>query len=145
METWLLRGKPHRDVDPARTWYDPATQKITAQMWYQHGKLHRVGAPAYLEFYPDTGVVKLEMWCLNDGNHRVGAPAEIHRNRFGVVIYEEWMLEGEYHRDDGPSVVIYYRRGPKTGQIARVRYADQGHYSRPLATPRRPAKGPVPD
>lgn len=61
----------------------------------------------HLLFLENQGRIKI--WRGKDGQpHRVGAPAIIETR----VQHEEWLLNGGYHRTDGPAIYGVDLRGP---------------------------------
>lgn len=84
----------------------------TRELWYKHGKLHREdGGPAVVEYR--KGKLQHEQWFLDDERHREDGPAVI--NQDGS---EEWYFKGKFHREDGPAAIypnaegwLWYKNG----------------------------------
>jgi antitoxin component YwqK of YwqJK toxin-antitoxin module len=53
--------------------------------------------------YYDNGRKKLEEWIVDGKYHREDGPAIIEWYDNGQKEFESWCLKGEYHREDGPA------------------------------------------
>ena len=61
--------------------------------------------------YYDNGNVEYERWLLNGNYHREDGPAYISYYENGNVESESWLLNDKRHREDGPAYVGYYENG----------------------------------
>lgn len=67
--------------------------------YYMYGEYHRGSGPAVIKKNA-AGVIICEQYFIEGVQHRVdGGPTGIYRNDDGVVISEEYHCDGEYHRE----------------------------------------------
>ena len=61
--------------------------------------------------YREDGGVGREEWFLNDELHRTDGPAVIIYRKDSSVEEEHWRLNGKYYRTNGPAIVRYRKDG----------------------------------
>ena len=61
--------------------------------------------------YYKNGNTKYEEYHINDNLHREDGPAYIMYNKNGNVAYEGYWIDGKPHREDGPARIYYYENG----------------------------------
>lgn len=74
----------------------PAVINKYGEVWYNHGKIHRVGAAA--RCHNDDNGYWSEEWLIDGELHRDNAPAF-----YDSTGQEFWYQHGNLHRDDGPA------------------------------------------
>lgn len=93
---WYFEGALHRD-DGGPSWHSSTGSK----KWHKHGKLHRIGGPAVV--YASGGQ---EWWvegvAYTEEEYKKKYPIQTTRDDGS----EEWRLNGELHREDGPAVTF---------------------------------------
>lgn len=125
-EVWANGGLVHRDGDlPAKTRYDPETGIAVREEFWIEGQRHRTAGPARIERDRSTGVSTLEEWFVRGQIERTGdLPTMTLRNAHsGVVIYQEYRLDGELHRTTGPATTEF---DADFGQPVTTRYYRRG-------------------
>lgn len=60
--------------------------------------------------------IKYEEYFLNGKYHRIDGPANIHWLNNGQKDIEEYYINGRLHREDGPSI-IWYHNGRKLHEL----------------------------
>lgn len=122
-EEWYFNGEYHRGGDkPAITWYAmnkkiPGSKYtiIEREEYYHYGLLHREknssekDYPAVIDY--KGSMVCSEEYYLNDESHREDGPAVVHYNKKGGLKMEIWYYNDIIHRDDGPAITNYYNNG----------------------------------
>lgn len=90
------------NISPKNITFRIAKNTIAEEInFFRNNKLHRDNGPAVLYRLEDTGELCRE-WYKDGILHREGAPAvEIGKN------YNEWMINGKYHRLDGPAIILF--------------------------------------
>ena len=67
--------------------------------------------PELKRAYHENGAIRYEQYYLNSEYHREDGPAIIHYHDNGVIWYEGYCLNGKYHREDGPAIIYYHKNG----------------------------------
>jgi len=102
-KAWCIDNQYHRENDlPAIEIYE--FDKVVDQQWWLHGKLHREGNKPTVIRYRDD---KEEHWYQTKGSkhlHRENGPVLIVYHN-GVIVRQEWQLNGFHHRIDGPAFI----------------------------------------
>lgn len=116
---------PHRKHGPAVEKFEPASGKLTSYLWIDQtqGGRHRAGnLPAFVQIDPETGVVyNQEFYKCGVQDRLDGGPTKVLRNRkSGLVIEQEFRVDGWLHRDGDVPAVEQYHDGSE--QVARVEY-----------------------
>ncbi|MEO1149678.1 MAG: hypothetical protein AAFW83_01695 [Pseudomonadota bacterium] len=84
----------------------------------EDGLGHKTEGPAVWHRDPDTGVLIYEEYCLDGEQHRLDGAAYIERSKdTGITTLEEYRVHGQLHRSDGPALI---ERDPITGQITHT-------------------------
>lgn len=127
-ETWYKKGLIHRDRGPARIRYDKNTGQLYAKLWYKDDKLHRNGAPAIISEELNT---YRYVWYKNGLEHRVGGPSNQSFDvKSGRKSFERWSLKGKWHRQDGPSSILY--SNDAQGECAYLQWYENGRQVEPM-------------
>jgi hypothetical protein len=168
-ETYLCRGRKHRDPKegPARTRRNALTGALVAKEYWVRGRKHRdpkegpaatyllwgtrgehfseeycvqgsyerdpSDGPVWIDRDPFTGVVYDEAYMLDGDYHRADGPACTSRDEAGRVIHSSYYWRGELHREDGPALLD---RNPLTGEVERE--GVEGVEASPPTRPRGP-------
>ena len=56
--------------------------------------------------YFDNKTIQLEQWLLDGQLHRADGPAAVSYKEDGSILFQIWYLNGKFHRDDGPAMVF---------------------------------------
>ena len=94
----------------------------------KQGRLHREDGPAVIKVSKD-GVVLSEEYYLNGKKHREDGPASIYYRENGSVEFEAWDRDGKLYRnpEDGPTLIDYYPNGNVARERWCWRYIDEKH------------------
>lgn len=66
----------------------------------------------YVGYYDEEKIrIKCEYWKLNNEYHREDGPARIFYYKDGSICSKSYYTNGKYHREDGPAVIQYYPVG----------------------------------
>lgn len=106
----------HNENGPAHTFYFNSNLK-KYEAYFLEGKRNRTDGPSTIEYHPD-GKIKDEQWYKNDTIHRDNnLPAWKEWDENGVLRVERYMVNGLYHRTDGPAYITYDENGQIKEQI----------------------------
>ena len=87
-------------------------------------QLHNEDVPVLIEYRVD-GTVHTQIWFLNRVMTRShNLPARIQYDHKGIVISEQYYVNGKPHRTDGPSSIEY-----KNGLVDRIYWSINGKTS----------------
>lgn len=101
-----------------------AVNGVVTQLHYQvDGKYHRSGGAAKLLFDGD-GALIYEEWYVNGEKHREDGPA-LSKWSSGELTLEEWYTNDKKHRDGGPAVSIW-----ELGKLATQQWYETGKLHR---------------
>ncbi len=99
-QEWFFNGERHREDGPAIIAFDGTEQ------WFLNGKLQDP-----LEAQAKAQAAKAAK-AANVQESEASPSLEYERSHLGDSVYcEEYRLNGEYHREDGPAVIIHYPDG----------------------------------
>jgi len=62
-------------------------------------------------YYYENGKISYEEYFLNGERHRTDGPAYISYHKNGQISYEAYFLNGKRHRTDGPAYIGYHENG----------------------------------
>ena len=102
--------------------FTPDGRILLAEFWHTAGgtgHYSRTTGPAVRYWY-ESGYLKEEQWCLDNQLHRLDGPALIEYSEEypGMKTYESWLVHGKPFRHSGPTAIWY---DEKTGDIIRTK------------------------
>lgn len=97
-------------------------QNITFEWKNFMGENHRNIRVGRFYFFPNLpacisykkGVIKVEIWIINGMYHREEGPARLDYYDNGLIYIESWYLMNKLHRINYPATVEYYENGLKS-------------------------------
>lgn len=111
IETWFRHGRPtQRRSRPNKILY--YKDIVIGERWINNHK-ERWMAPKSVEFlYTGKHSDFMDEWYINGQSHRMDGPAHIKYHRNGNVSVKAWFVEGvNCNFDDCPAVISYYNNG----------------------------------
>ena len=72
----------------------------------KEGLRDRAGAPAYIKNY-SNGLTECEQFLVNGELHRIDGPAVKYYHFNGLINAEEFYFKGKVHREDGAAYIQY--------------------------------------
>lgn len=106
---WHKNGMTHRDNDqPAVIYYHHLNENISSQMWYKNDCLHRDNDNPAVISYDGNGIIICQEWMVNGKCHRDKYPSVINKV---IPFYYQWCKNGLLHCDDGPAYVRFDKDG----------------------------------
>lgn len=107
--------------------HSPEHGDCVKEVWLKDGVLHRVGDPAIIITLADTRKIVEEQYYLNGEHHREDGPSRMEWLSNGVIRRESWQIHGSHHREEGPAFIM---RDPKTGKITTEQWHLDGEAHR---------------
>jgi hypothetical protein len=108
-------GKPLTGSEPEHEYY--VGDALVLKSFYVDENTSMGDKPAMIAYHKN-GAVCAEVWKKTmDVYHREGdQPAVIIYNENGKVIHQEWLIDGKFHRENGPAFIdgdtkSYFRNG----------------------------------
>jgi hypothetical protein len=66
--------------------------------------------PTFVEYY-ENGQIEYQEWLVNGKRHNENGPAHINYYKNGQIHYQSWKINGEFHNENGPAIIRYYENG----------------------------------
>ncbi len=107
-ESWYVHNKLSREDGPAVIISYHNLDNTVEERWYKNGILDRdqIAHPGpTISIYSDRGLIN-EQWIINGELHRINGPAFVNVQPNGSVI-EKYYEHNKLHRKKGPAVIIY--------------------------------------
>jgi antitoxin component YwqK of YwqJK toxin-antitoxin module len=66
--------------------------------------------PTTVEYY-ENGQIKYQEWLINGKLHNENGPTRISYYENGQIHYQNWKINDKFHNENGPSYISYYENG----------------------------------